>query len=436
MSFETFKNDFQGKNILIFGLGILGGGEGTVHTFQEFPCQIKLTDKKTEEQLSETLIRIGQKNIVGMTLNGHSKEDIDWADLIVKNPAVPSSHELIKYAIQKQKHVTTDAALYLKYSSNFTIGITGTRGKTTTTMLTHHLVSNGTNRQVLLGGNIKQIGSLPLLSQENENGITILELSSFALEGCHWEKVSPHIAAITNIYPDHFDRYPTIESYIHDKAAIFLYQKANDHVFLNETNEFTNQLKQQASSQIHLLNVQSANTNGFNLPGQHNLWNAIFAISIAKQVGINEESLHSSLASFKGVEYRQQLVGTVNGIEFYNDSTSTTPEAVIAALETFPTATFIIGGTTKNLPLHKLTEALQKSQSRIIFLKGSGTRELLAQIGRESSVYENLPAAFQESIKNNPKQVVFSPGFTSFELFKNEFDRANQFDQLVKNLSR
>lgn len=436
MSYDTFRQTFSNKKILLFGFGILGGGKGSLVTFQSIPCEIVITDQKAEIDLGTGWAKLDKKNIHHLTLGKHSFEDIDWADVIVKNPAVPTANEYIQYALKQKKHVTTDAALYLKFAEAQTIGITGTRGKTTTTLLTHHLISKSLDKKVLIGGNIKDTGSLPLLLEDSPDAIAILELSSFALEGCHWEKVSPQIAAITNIYPDHMNRHASMEEYANEKSAIFMYQNENDHVFLNKENEWTKNFQSKTHSQLHLVDPQK--TEGVeNMPlrGQHNKWNAAFAISIAQQVGISQKDIEKNILSFVGAPYRQQNLGTVNEITFINDSTSTTPEAVLVALETYPDANFIIGGTTKFLDLTQLATQLRNHKGQLFLLKGSGTTELLAKMDEKPPVFESLNDAFLAAIEIKPQEVVFSPGFTSFELFKNEFDRAEQFSQLVKNLS-
>lgn len=436
MSYDTFRQTFSNKKILLFGLGILGGGKGSLTTFQSIPCEIVITDQKTEAEFGPALEQLDRKNVHHMTLGSHIFEDIDWADVIIKNPAVPTSNEFIQYAIKQNKHVTTDAALYLKFAEAQTIGITGTRGKTTTTLLTHHLISKSLDKKVLIGGNIKDTGSLPLLLDDSKEAIAILELSSFSLEGCHWEKVSPHIAAITNLFPDHMNRHDSMEEYAHEKAAIFMYQQPDDHVFLNKENDWTNTFQPNVHSQLHLIDRKDVKgVELMPLKGSHNQWNAAFAISIATAVGVSQADIEKNILTFEGAEYRQQNLGTFNGTTFINDSTSTTPEALIVALETYPEANFIIGGTTKLLDLSTLKTALHDFKGQLFLLKGSGTTELLTILESKPPVFDSLDEAFSAAVHNKPQEVVFSPGFTSFELFKNEFDRAEQFSQLVKNFS-
>lgn len=438
MSFDTFIDTFTGKNVLIFGFGRLGGGLGTLQTFQYFDCSIRITDQKTESELSDVLSKVQQTNIDAIVLGKHSQEDIDWADVIVKNPAVPSTHPLLVYALKRNKYITSDAALFVKYTQSKTVGITGTRGKTTTTLLTHHLLSQTLHSQVLLGGNLKDIGTLPLLTEEKSESISVLELSSFALESFQTEMISPHIAAITNIYPDHLDRYDSVESYAQAKAAIFLYQKPDEIVLLNQENEWTDHFSSQAPSIVLRVTptLYPEILSHTQLRGKHNAWNCAFAITIAKHCGVNEEQIIQSMQSFTGAPYRQQVVGEWQGKRFINDSTSTTPEAVIAALDSFPDAAVIIGGTTKKLPLEKLATHINGYQGEILFLNSSGTQELMKLLKKEYPMFDTLQDAFAASLHSSKRTILFSPGFTSFELFKNEFDRAEQFDKLVDQLKK
>jgi len=435
MSLENFIKDFKDKKVLVFGLGILGGGEGVVQSLIQAGAHIRITDLKTEAELSSVLQKVDLTKIDALTLEKHSHEDIDWADIIIKNPAVPSDNEYILYSNKQGKQVTTEAALFLKYTDTITIGITGTRGKTTTTSMIHHVIKNTIDPDALIGGNIQEIGTLPLLFQEKPNQYCVLELSSFALEGCHLEKVSPHIAVITNLYPDHMNRYhQDMTRYAYDKKAICEYQTTADHVFLNPEGEWSTYFAQNIESQVQYVDYTSVQHLALSVPGKHNLMNAAFALATTQLLGIEKAKAEQLLSEFKGVRYRLETVGTNDEHTFINDSTSTTPEALIAALQTFPTATFIIGGTTKQLELTHLASVIETFQGKIIYLEGSGSQELAKKLTKPpAQLHSNLESAFQEAISQTAEgQIVFSPGFTSFEMFKNEFDRAQSFDRLVK----
>lgn len=437
---------FKDKKILVFGLGILGGGVGVVNTLVELGAKVRVTDAKSEKDLESALQKINISQLDKLTLGLHEESDIEWSEIVIKNPAVPTNSPFIQKAISLNKHVTTEAALYLKHSLAFTIGVTGTRGKTTTTTMIYEMLKECIDNKVLIGGNIQHKGCLPLLLEEDAETFSVVELSSWALEGCHIEKVSPKIAVVTNLFPDHLNRYPNMEAYAFDKAAIFQYQQPEDHVFLNTEHEWFEYFRDKVESNLHLFDSHSLPKNfELKIPGEHNRHNAAAAFSVGKLIGLPVNQIRESLEQFTGVQYRQQRVGEKHGLIFINDSTSTTPKALDVALETFPTATFIIGGATKHLDVTELANKITNHKGLFIFLKGSGTQELIDAIKQvETSrsdigtslqniqTFESLQDAFQEAIKQTPSgEIVFSPGFTSFELFKNEFDRAQQFDALV-----
>ena len=443
MSLSTFTNDFKDKKILIFGLGILGGGEGVVKVFDHIGATIRITDSKSKEDLKEVLAKLPTKNIDKLTLGQHKIEDVQWADVIVKNPGVPTSSPLINEAIELGKRVTTEAALFLKYSDSTTIGITGSRGKTTTTLMIYEIFHKAFGEKVLLGGNMQNKGTLPLLIDEKPDSISILELSSWALEGCHWEKVSPKVAIVTNISPDHLNRYQNLEQYVQDKVAISQYQTSENYLFIQEGRSWTKKFTTQTQARIHYISEELSQNVILKIPGKHNQMNANFAMAVANHFHIDDQTVSLALSEFNGTPYRQQFIAEKHGIKFYNDSTSTTPTALITALETFPTATFIIGGTSKNLPVDNLAKKIQSHVGEAVFLEGSGTSELLAHLSQIMSTrgdsnirtFNNLSSAFKQAVNQTQQgEIVFSPGFTSFEMFKNEFDRAIQFDELVQNL--
>ncbi len=438
MSYTTFKSDYKDKNVLVFGLGLLGGGVSVVKIFDKIGANLRVTDKKTKKQLHSSLEEIKYCNVESFTLEKHTKKDIDWADVIIKNPSVPSDSSFIQYAKTQKKHVTTQTALYLLYTEAFTIGITGTRGKTTTTMMTYEILKSSFPKKILLGGNIQDKGSLSLLSQEKKDSIVVLELSSWELEGCHREKVSPNIAVITNLYEDHLNRYDSIDSYAHDKAAVFAYQKKNDIAFLSKKNKWNHFFKKYIQGKHSFVDESDLpNSIQLSILGKHNRMNAAFAYTIAQTLKVNEDNIQTSLKNFPGVAYRQENKGTFKNITFINDATSTTPTALLAALQTYPHATCILGGTTKHLPLDDLVDELSLFRGNLVFLKGSGTKELLVKMNTPYKVFGSLKSAFIHALDTVelPGIIVFSPGFTSFEMFRNEFDRAEQFDRLVNNFA-
>jgi len=435
---ETLREKYSGKNVLVLGIGVLGGGVGSARFFADIGAKVVATDLKSAEQLDPSLLRQLQDLGVELKLGGHSKEMIDAADLVIRNPAVPLDSEYVQYAKEQNIPVVMDAALFVTLSPAPIIGVTGTRGKTTTCNMIASILQ-AVGKHVLLGGNIHGTSTLDLLYEVNEKSIVVLELSSWALQGFCDFAVSPHIAVITNIYPDHLNRYTDMQSYVDDKQTIFAYQKPNDILFLNSEDGFTSKFSKKVVGKVGLFNKKDLLQKiELQLPGEHNMANAACAFGVARYLGVSEKDILSSLSQFSGVPYRLEIIAEINGVTYVNDTTSTTPTSVIAALNAFmnKSIVLIIGGADKNLPLDELVKLFQseKQIKDVVFLKGGGTSKLLEALGRQDAVvYDNLEkAVFAASNKaNKGDYVIFSPGFTSFEMFKNEFDRGDQFNKLV-----
>jgi len=439
---ETLREKYSGKNVLVLGIGVLGGGVGSARFFADIGAKVVATDLKSAEQLDPSLLRQLQDLGVELKLGGHSKEMIDAADLVIRNPAVPLDSEYVQYAKEQNIPVVMDAALFVTLSPAPIIGVTGTRGKTTTCNMIASILQ-AVGKHVLLGGNIHGTSTLDLLYEVNEKSIVVLELSSWALQGFCDFAVSPHIAVITNIYPDHLNRYTDMQSYVDDKQTIFAYQKPNDILFLNSEDGFTSKFSKKVVGKVGLFNKKDLLQKiELQLPGEHNMANAACAFGVARYLGVSEKDILSSLSQFSGVPYRLEIIAEINGVTYVNDTTSTTPTSVIAALNAFmnKSIVLIIGGADKNLPLDELVKLFQseKQVKDVVFLKGGGTSKLLEALGRQDAVvYDNLEkAVFAASNKaNKGDYVIFSPGFTSFEMFKNEFDRGDRFNQIVNSLN-
>jgi UDP-N-acetylmuramoylalanine--D-glutamate ligase len=308
---DKLEDLVRGKKVLVFGLGRQGGGTGDLDWLQKHGATVHASDKDT------TLVPEGQ-----------TKEQIDWADLIIKNPGVPDDNELIIYAKSLHKPVLTSIALFVKYSSLQIIGVTGTRGKSTTVALISAMLEKVYPGQVLSGGNIAGTSCLALFDQAIGKSYGVLELSSFQLHNFHELKVSPNYALLTNIYPDHLNRYRDMKSYSWDKQAIHLYQKPGDYY-----------LKFPSAESVMAWETL--------LPGLHNKENIAGAWGIVSHLGISESIARSVAKEFKGVPFRQEKIATVDGVTYINDTTATTPTAAIKALQAAASPSiWITGGDT------------------------------------------------------------------------------------------
>lgn len=424
---SNFESEIFKKNVLIFGLGRQGGGSGDKEWLQRHGAVVRVSDQDT------TLVKEGQ-----------TKEQIDWADIIIKNPGVSDQNELILYAKKLNKSVYTSIALFVKYANIKTIGVTGTRGKSTTVALIKAVLESAYPGQVIAGGNIAGTSGLELFDQLANKKYAVLELSSFQLHNFHELAVSPDIAVVTNLYPDHLNRYSSIKEYLKDKQAICQYQDVGDYCLYNVDNAGALQISSVTLATKIPYSAKSSQDFVTKLRGNHNKENIAACQSVAKLLGVNEKIVKESVSNFPGLASRLETIRINNSVSYINDTTSTTPVAAIKALQSMTSPTiWITGGDTKNLPFKELVkEVSQNSYLKNIVVLGS--KNIPDYLKELSEVAKNkilgqvftMSEAVELATKNATAgdNVLLSPGFASFDLFKNEFDRGRQFNDLVSAL--
>lgn len=442
---ELALKKFHNKKILVLGIGTLGGGAGVANFFAKLGAKVTATDLKTEDELDRKQLRALKDLGVKLILGEHRKKDILTADLVIRNPAVPTNSSFLKLAHKRNIPVTMDEALFAQFCPVPIIGVTGTRGKTTTTFMTVEVLKEG-GFHTLVGGNVKGTATLPLLWKLRKNTKIVLELSSWALEGFAWSKISPQIGIITNIYPDHLNRYSSMEEYVRDKEAIFHYQRSYNLILLNRQDPYSEAFAQKAPARVEYFSESDLPVDlKLNVPGVHNRTNAAAVLKLARSLGIADYLIRKGLEEFGGVPYRLQQVRTIKGVIFINDTTSTTPAACIAAVRTFSDRGIVlmIGGATKNLPLEDLVATIERSTVKdFVFLAGEGTLHLLEKLRKrniiknKAIVYSDLGKAVRaaQNKASDGDVILFSPAFTSFAMFKNEFDRGEKFNSIVNAL--
>lgn len=431
--FEQFAADFRNKRVLIFGLGVQGRGVGDAKLFAEVGAQVTVTDIKNHEELQPSLKKLQEYEITYL-LGGHTEVNLYDFDVVIRNASVSWVHPLLIQARDMEIPIETDETLFVDYAKpQKCVGITGTRGKSTTTHLIYHLLSNHFSK-VIEAGNISPTPSLELLRNFDPEAWYVFEFSSWQLQPMHYNEWSPKYAVLTNIYPDHLlDR--TYEEYQHDKAAIFLYQQPEDYVFFNRDNPESKKLAQNAPGQVCWFS--SEDTQELPIPkslvGTHNRENIAAAVSLARILGV--DTIEAHLATFRSLPFRLEEITNIDGSPIINDTTSTTPIAATKALAAYPNSVVILGGTTKKLPVEELIKTANDLADKIILLSGSGTDEIKSKLLADKVVgeFSSLKSAFEQALKvKKPNQaILFTPGFTSFGLFTNEFDRGEQFNQIV-----
>lgn len=434
---------FKDKKITLMGLGLLGRGVGDAAYLASCGAELIVTDLKSKEELAPSLEALKEYSNITYVLGEHRLQDFRDRDLILKAPKTPVDSVYIKEAEENGVPMTMSAALFarlVREQGIALIGVTGTRGKTTTTeMIAHILRTEG--KQVLLGGNIRGVSTLALLPEATAGSVAVLELDSWQLQGFRAEELSPHIAVFTNFYPDHQDYYEDMDDYLADKAEIFLHQGPDDTLVLGE--QLVHLLEGvyggAIASNVVLAKPESVATASLRIPGAHNQSNAACALEAAAAFGIGREEALKALASFTGVSGRLELIREKDGVQFYNDTTATTPEATLAALAALGTEEkniiLIMGGSDKGLDMNRLLVEIPKYAKRVILLPGTGTNKVLEFI-TGASVYDSLEAAVAEASASAVPgdRVVLSPAFASFGMFKNEYERGDAFTALVKAL--
>ncbi len=441
-------------------LVILGGGEsgvGTAILGKKKGYDVFVSDfGKIKENYKEVLIINGiaweeEKHTEGLILN---------ADVVMKSPGIPDKSPIVKKLIEKDIPVLSEIEFAAPFTDAVTIGITGSNGKTTTTMLTYHLLkSAGLN--VGLGGNIGK--SFAWQVAENKFDSYVLELSSFQLDGI--KNFKPHIAIITNISPDHLDRYDyKYENYIDSKFRITMNQTEDDYLIYDADDEaiaewFTRNttkaklipfsLTKTFSEGAYIKNNKmeitiskeefTMDTEHIALEGKHNMKNAMAATSVAKLMQIRKATIRESLSNFQGVEHRLEKVLKIQNVQYINDSKATNVNATFFALDSMNTPTvWIVGGVDKGNDYNELMSLVREKVKAIICL-GVDNKKIIDVFGNvvdvmveASSMNEAVRMAQRLSEKGDT--VLLSPACASFDLFENYEERGKQFKQAVQNL--
>jgi len=442
---------FCGKKITVMGLGLLGRGVGDARYLAECGAELIVTDLKTREQLAESVAQLKLFPNIKFVLGEHRLEDFKNCDLILKAAGVPLDSPFIAEAKKNNIPVRMSADLFAEISGVTCVGVTGTRGKSTVAHMTHAILK-AAKKPVLLGGNVRNVSTLALLPEVTTEHIAILELDSWQLQGFDEAKMSPHIAVFTTLYPDHLNYYhDNTDTYLEDKANIFLHQKPKDTLILGAqcSNIIKERYKGCIKSKIIIVGADGLPRDWeLKIPGTHNRYDAALALATARALGIPDETSKRALESFSGVPGRLELVRELNGVKIYNDTTATTPEATLAALESMSGRTtsrhdksgfsqpiiLIAGGADKGLDMNALIAKLPELK-RVILLAGSGTERIRAKLP-SAPIYETLASAVKDAFARatTGDTILFSPAFASFGMFKNEFDRGDQFNAIVQSL--
>jgi UDP-N-acetylmuramoylalanine--D-glutamate ligase len=443
-------------------LVVLGGGEsgvGTAILGKKKGYDVFVSDfGKIKDNYKKVLIDNG----IDWEEEKHTEALILNADVVMKSPGIPEKKSpIVIKLVERGIPIISEIEFAAPFTKAITVGITGSNGKTTTTMLTYHLLkSAGLN--VGLGGNIGKSFAWQVADDLYDS--YVLELSSFQLDGI--KNYKPHIAIITNISPDHLDRYEyKYENYIASKFRITMNQTEEDFLIYDADDEAiaqwlkNNKTKAQLipfsltkiikmgaylkdnKMELNMINEEefTMETEYIALEGKHNMKNAMAATSVAKLMKIRNKTIRESLSNFQGVEHRLEKVLKIQNVQYINDSKATNVNAAFFALDSMITPTvWIVGGVDKGNDYSELMSMVREKVKAIICL-GIDNKKIIDEFGNVVDIMVEV-SSMEDAVKMAQRltekgdTVLLSPACASFDLFDNYEDRGNQFKQAVKNL--
>jgi UDP-N-acetylmuramoylalanine--D-glutamate ligase len=455
------KQFFTGKNVLVMGLGRFGGGVDVAKFAAGAGAKIAITDLATEQQLSESIEKLEEFPDIEYHLGSHDPADFKQADIIVVNPAVPPDNQYLQLARRHRKLITSQIGIFFELCPALIIGITGANGKSTTAALAAHLVretrdeGRGTrDRNVWLSGNIGNEPLLTIADQIRPDDLVVLELSSFQIEQLAQIQKAPHAALLTNLTPNHLDRYGTFANYCAAKENIFKFQKLDRNppavsVFNAEDEiaaKWFEKYRRDAGRicvKFSVDDVSEEIRDNFPLPGRANLSNLAAALCLARHFGIEDYRIKKSLPAFKSLPHRLELVTEINGVKWYNDSKATTPQSAITAIEAFDQPLIIIaGGYDKNIPFDEFGQKIAKKAKAAILLGQTAQKIADAITARPKTntkieIVNSLSKAVElaKQLAVNGDVVLLSPACASYDMFDNFEQRGKEFCRLVRENS-
>ncbi len=435
------------------GLGLMGGGLGDAKFLLDCGASLTITDLKSEVELKPSLKKLSKYKNIKYTLGEHKLEDFRNADFIIQPGNVPPDSIYLAEARKNNIPIYESESLFLEQAEGIkVVGVTGTRGKTTTTTLIYEILKTVFKKKVHLGGNIRGTSALSLLAKIKAGDVVVMELDSWCLHGIGEVLKSPQISVFTNIMPDHLNFYlkgskdqaEALQKYFMDKANIYLNQKPEDYLICGA--KIAERIGEIKSHKIVVTKNSVSKAWKIKIPGEHNLENIACAVAVARILKIEEKIIKKAVEKFTGVDGRLQFVKEYKGIKIYNDTTATTPDATLAALRALgPTShqnasrdkikkiILILGGADKNLDMSGLLKEIPKYAKDVFLLDGTGSNKInIKNAFKCSSLKEAVAGAIKKCQKGDI--LLFSPAFASFGLFKNEYDRGDQFNALIKKL--
>lgn len=456
------SSSLAGRKVLVMGLGRFGGGVDAARYAAQSGARVIVTDKASEEQLRDSIGQLSDVSGIEYHLGRHDAEDFASADVVIANPAIPPDNEFLQVARRNGRTVTSQMGLFFQSCPARIIGITGANGKSTTTTLTAHLLEHARPQsptqaygKVWLSGNIGDKPLLTILDQIRSEDLVVLEISSFQIDQLAQLGTAPKVSLLTNLTPNHLDRYGTFEAYCASKEALFSLQTLDSKdpavSLFNAEDPIARSWFAKYGSQVGRTCIQfSADDIGselraqYALPGRANLSNLAAARAIANCFGVSDAAIRSCLSNFKALSHRLELVAEGGGIRWYNDSKATTPEGTMVALSAFDCPKILIaGGYDKHTPFDELGRRIATSTKAVVLI-GQTARAIAEAIGAgqggqtpEVRFAGSLEEAVEAAGKlASPGDVVlFSPACASYDMFENYQQRGRMFGEFARKVA-
>lgn len=457
--------DLKGAKITVMGLGEHGGGIGNIRWLLQQGARLVVTDLKKESELEKSVKKITDGNEeIELVLGEHREKDFTKTDLVIKNPAVPRTSRYLELARSSGVQIATDSSLFFQwFDRSKIIGVTGTKGKSTTT------AAIATILDLTMTG-IEGTAPLPALGKLKKNDEVVFELSSWRLEPLADLQLSPGTAVVTSIFRDHLNTYNSWEEYVETKKIIIQYQKPEDWALVNMDDPILRTWEKDIAGMVISYSLGDYGREGIfimdkaivirqrgketdilsvnDLPVEHDheRRNLLPAIWLGWHRGMASAEIKQAMSKFHPLPHRLESLGAVNGVEYINDSAATMPDATIAALSALRNKSIvhILGGNDKELDFKEWAEAEAGAQvKRLIWLPGNASAKMEAAYRDAGGNQVCIPAAdmtravaLAARVAVAGEVVLLSPGATSFGSFKNEFDRGSRFKKAVRDLSR
>jgi len=451
--------ELKGKRVLVIGMA--KSGISAALFCERHGAEVTVSDSKTAEELKKAIEPVKSKNI-RLELGTKADELIQHSDIIIISPGVPRDIAALAKADKLNIPVIGEIELAFRFCKAQILAITGTNGKTTTTILTGEIMK-AYNDNVAVVGNVG-IPFADEVEKLTEKGFAVAEISSFQMETAY--EFKPHISAVLNITPDHLNRHKTLENYIAQKEKIFKNQDENDFCVLNYDDEYCRKMAVKTKAKAVFFSTKKVleegvylkgdiiklklsqkeydicNINEMKIFGNHNIQNAMAAIAITYLAGVPLDIIKKTVTEFKGVEHRIEYVATVDGVEYYNDSKGTNPDAAIQAVKAMKKPTVLIGGGyDKGNDFTQWIEAFDGKIKKLILI-GATAQKIKDTAQKLGYTNCEIVETFEQAVQSARETavcgecVLLSPACASWGMFDNYEQRGEIFKNIVHSYEK